>query len=245
MPSTKITKDHEEIRRWAEERNAKPAHVATTESGDDIGILRLEFPGATASNDANLEEISWDQFFEKFDERGLALLYQEETAGGERSNFNKLVSADTAAEAEESGPSGTPAKSSAPRKSGRAKTTPAAGNRAIKKTATKYAGTPATKKTAPVKKKAAVKKASSSRVARFGGLQKKAAAKKIARPPVKKASKKAARPAAKKKAAKSTARSSSSSGRAAKKATVKRTAAKTSSGAKRTAAKKSAARKRR
>ncbi|MBV8937003.1 MAG: hypothetical protein JO095_14515, partial [Alphaproteobacteria bacterium] len=52
----------------------------------------------------NLEEISWEEFFEKFDESELALLYQEETARGQRSNFNKLVGRETA-EAREHGES--------------------------------------------------------------------------------------------------------------------------------------------
>ncbi len=51
-------------------------------------MLRLDFPGYSGDK---LQEISWDEFFEKFDERDLALLYQEETAGGQTSNFNKLV----------------------------------------------------------------------------------------------------------------------------------------------------------
>ncbi len=66
---TKTTQDHEEIRRWAEERGGKPSHVKSTESGDDIGILRIDFPGY--SGEDSLEEISWDEFFEKFDENNL------------------------------------------------------------------------------------------------------------------------------------------------------------------------------
>ena len=54
------------------------------------------------SDDDALEVISWEEFFEKFDEADLALLYQEETADGERSNFNKLVGRETA-EAREHG----------------------------------------------------------------------------------------------------------------------------------------------
>ena len=145
--SSTTTKDHDEIRNWAEERGGKPAHVSSTGSKGDIGILRIEFPGATASKDANLEAISWDQFFEKFDERGLALLYQEETAGGERSNFNKLVSSETAQEADESRHSPAPSRPSAPAK----KTAPAKKAASVKKTA------PA-KKTASVKKTASAKK---------------------------------------------------------------------------------------
>jgi hypothetical protein len=97
-PSTtsKVTTDHQEIRRWAEERGAKPAAVIRTESGDDPGIIRLDFPGYSGAG--SLEEIGWDEWFKKFDQRKLALLYQEETAGGQKSNFNKIISRETAEE---------------------------------------------------------------------------------------------------------------------------------------------------
>jgi len=88
------TTDHEEIRRWAEERKAKPACVRGTGGKKDVGMLRLDFPGYTGED--KLEEISWDEWIKKFDESKLALLYQEETAGGAKSNFNKLVNRDTA-----------------------------------------------------------------------------------------------------------------------------------------------------
>ena len=90
MALSKTTQDHDEIRQWAEARGGKPSEVASTsESG--TGILRIEFPGATHANDANLEEISWEQFFEKFDASGLALIYQDVTADGEQSNFNRFA----------------------------------------------------------------------------------------------------------------------------------------------------------
>src|SRR3569832_369929 len=82
--------DHDEIRRWAEERDAKPSCVRGTGDEGDIGILRLDFPGYSGAD--SLEEIEWDDWLEKFDERGLALLVQETTAGGQQSNFNKLIS---------------------------------------------------------------------------------------------------------------------------------------------------------
>lgn len=91
MASAKTTRNHDEIRRWAEERGAIPCEVAGTERGDESGILRLEFPKARNHNDKNLREISWDEFFQTFDENGLELLYQEETAEGRKSNFNKLI----------------------------------------------------------------------------------------------------------------------------------------------------------
>ncbi|HWR52671.1 MAG TPA: hypothetical protein VN428_16295 [Bryobacteraceae bacterium] len=102
MPSAKVTTDHEAIRKWAEERKGKPSCVRGTGAKGDIGMLRLNFPGY--SGEDSLEEISWDDWFEKFDERGLALLYQEKTADGKQSNFNKLVSRETAAERGEAAP---------------------------------------------------------------------------------------------------------------------------------------------
>src|SRR6185312_9614797 len=66
------TTNHDEIRRWIEERNGKPATVRGTASrGDNAGMLRVDFPGY--SGDDSLEEISWDDFFAKFDESNLAL----------------------------------------------------------------------------------------------------------------------------------------------------------------------------
>jgi hypothetical protein len=86
------TTDHDEVRRWAESRGGRPARVAETGDGGDPGLIRLMFPGAPQAEDENLEEISWDEWFDAFDENGLALVYQEQTADGEQSRFNKLVS---------------------------------------------------------------------------------------------------------------------------------------------------------
>src|SRR3569832_1168376 len=82
--------DHDEIRRWAEERDAKPSCVRGTGDEGDIGKLRHDIPGYSGAD--SLEEIEWDDWLEKFDKRGLALLVQETTARGQKSNFNKLIS---------------------------------------------------------------------------------------------------------------------------------------------------------
>jgi hypothetical protein len=71
--------------------------VKGTGGDDDIGIIRLEFPGAPGARDEKLEPISWEDWFRKFDESGLALVYEETTARGEKSNFNKLVKRETVA----------------------------------------------------------------------------------------------------------------------------------------------------
>lgn len=85
----RITTDHDEIREWAEVRGAWPAHVRGTGKRGEIGVLRLDFP--EYSGEGRLEEISWDVFFQKFDDANLAFLYHEDSKSGERSNFNKLV----------------------------------------------------------------------------------------------------------------------------------------------------------
>jgi hypothetical protein len=82
--------DHDNIQQWAEERGGTPASVRGTGGGDDVGMIRLDFPGYSGQD--SLQEISWDDWFRKFDESNLALLVQEQTARGQQSNFNKLVS---------------------------------------------------------------------------------------------------------------------------------------------------------
>jgi hypothetical protein len=56
-------------------------------------MIRIDFPGYSGAE--SLEPIDWNEWFDKFQERNLALLVQDETDRGERSNFNKLVNRDT------------------------------------------------------------------------------------------------------------------------------------------------------
>ncbi len=91
MTEAKTTQDHEEIRRWAEARDGVPASVKDTEAYDDsAGVLRFDFPGGAGEDE--LTHIEWNEWFEKFDEKGLSLLYQETTDNGDESTFFKLVS---------------------------------------------------------------------------------------------------------------------------------------------------------
>jgi hypothetical protein len=87
------TTDHDEIRRWVEERDGRPAGVKGTGDGDDPGVLRIDLPGG--AGEESLEPISWDAWFEKFEEQGLAAILQERKADGEPSTFIKLVSRDS------------------------------------------------------------------------------------------------------------------------------------------------------
>jgi hypothetical protein len=87
---SKVTTDHDEIRRWIEERKGRPASVQRTGgNGDDAGLLRVDYPGY--GEDESLQEISWEDFFDKFEEKNLAFLYQEKTKDGGISRFSKFV----------------------------------------------------------------------------------------------------------------------------------------------------------
>src|ERR1044071_10361365 len=86
--TSKTTTNHNEIKRWVEERDGHPAIVKGTEKGGSA-LLRIDYPGF--SGEDRLEEITWDEFFEIFDENKLAFLYQDETQSGGESRFSKFV----------------------------------------------------------------------------------------------------------------------------------------------------------
>jgi hypothetical protein len=83
------TTDHETIRQWVEAREGRPAAVAQTHEGDEVGVIRIAF--AKPEEEEGLEDISWEEFFEKFEEKNLAFLYQEQTKDGGTSRFFKFV----------------------------------------------------------------------------------------------------------------------------------------------------------
>jgi competence ComEA-like helix-hairpin-helix protein len=83
--SAKRTIDHDEIRRWVEERGGKPAHVKRTTQGNDPGVLRIDYPGFSGQD--TLEPLPWEQWLDWFDRNDLAFLYQDEKS----SRFSKLV----------------------------------------------------------------------------------------------------------------------------------------------------------
>jgi hypothetical protein len=83
-----VTTNHDTIRKWAEKKGGKPAAVARTHQGGDVGIVRIMFPDAPQSEHQALMEISWDEFFKEFERRKLALLYEEDSL------FSKLIGRD-------------------------------------------------------------------------------------------------------------------------------------------------------
>jgi len=89
--SAQSTQDLDEIRAWAEARGGKPAPVVATRTGkkDAAGVLRIDFPGYSGAG--SLEEISWDESYQKFQENNLTFLYQDRTKDGRDSRFFKFV----------------------------------------------------------------------------------------------------------------------------------------------------------
>jgi len=93
MSSGTTTTDHDEIRKWIEERGGRPTVVKDTENnGRGGGMLRVDF----GEPDESLDPIEWDEFFRIFDENDLAFLHQDKTEGGQTSRFNKFVQRDNA-----------------------------------------------------------------------------------------------------------------------------------------------------
>ena len=80
---SETTTDHEVIRAWAEARGGRPARVKGTGGKEDAGLLRLDF----GEPEENLETIEWEEFFDTFEESGLAFVYDD----GPESRFGKLV----------------------------------------------------------------------------------------------------------------------------------------------------------
>jgi hypothetical protein len=78
-----VTTNHEVIKQWAEARGGRPATVDGTDHGDHLGVLRIDFGEATEG----LREVSWEEWFDTFDQRELNFIYQEQRSDGSQSNF--------------------------------------------------------------------------------------------------------------------------------------------------------------
>jgi hypothetical protein len=79
MPGeVKYTTNHEVIRSWVEARGGWPAK-----------FLRIHFHGYVTRGAP--PRVDWGKFFQAFEERGMAFLYQDHTATGKQSHFFRLV----------------------------------------------------------------------------------------------------------------------------------------------------------
>ena len=87
--TTRTTTDHDEIREWVEARGAEPGCVTGTGESDGLESLRIDF--SEAEDDPDLESISWDAFFEKFEDADFAFRYQDQKHNGEQSYYHRFV----------------------------------------------------------------------------------------------------------------------------------------------------------
>lgn len=99
--TSKTTTNHEEIRKWVEEKGGYPAVVKNTAEKGEGGVIRIDYPGFSGKD--TLEKITWEEFFKIFEENKLAFLYQEETKAGDESRFSKLVNRDSASSSASTG----------------------------------------------------------------------------------------------------------------------------------------------
>ncbi|RKN39134.1 hypothetical protein [Micromonospora endolithica] len=87
-----VTTNHDVIRRWAQERNARPATITGTEQDGRAGVLTFHVPGYRESS--RVREITWDEWFRTFDLRKLNLIFQEQLRDGRQSTFFRTESPD-------------------------------------------------------------------------------------------------------------------------------------------------------
>ncbi len=84
------TTDHEFIRQWVAERNGVPALVRRI-GQENQGDIVVNFPDD--GSDEPIVDISWADFFQRFEDQDLAFVYQE---SGPETRFYRLVDRQTA-----------------------------------------------------------------------------------------------------------------------------------------------------
>lgn len=76
---TKITTDHEEIKKWALSYSGKPQIMENPQAGAELIGIRIDFPGpgdeTYLPDDVPAKDITWDEFFKIFEEEELAFSY--------------------------------------------------------------------------------------------------------------------------------------------------------------------------
>lgn len=90
-----IAKDHDEIKKWAENLGGKPAIIDDTDAGgDEIGI-RIDFPGkkdeVMLSARPVTHDITWQRFFEVLESKDLAFMHTNEDKPDNPSMAYKFV----------------------------------------------------------------------------------------------------------------------------------------------------------
>jgi hypothetical protein len=75
---SRITTDHEEIRKWAEKFGGRPQVIDDPQAEADTMGIRIDFPDHFDDeflSETKVRDVSWEEFFRKLDEQDLALMY--------------------------------------------------------------------------------------------------------------------------------------------------------------------------
>lgn len=78
MKRQQITTEHEEIKQWAQKYGGKPQIIDDPQALADVPGLRIDFPGKIDDfllPETKIRDVSWEEFFQKFEENQLAFLY--------------------------------------------------------------------------------------------------------------------------------------------------------------------------
>lgn len=91
----KVTIDRRVIEEWAKKHNGRPEVIEKLEGGVEAAGLRIDFPGKV--DDEFLPEsdppqnISWDKFFQKFEDQKLAFEYRDEEELSDPSDSYRFI----------------------------------------------------------------------------------------------------------------------------------------------------------
>ena len=85
MPILGPTTDHREIRHWADANGAVPTEILPQIVNSEPVQIRLTTKGSSVTH-AERRTITWVEFFARFDELGLAFVYDDDSTG-----YNELL----------------------------------------------------------------------------------------------------------------------------------------------------------
>lgn len=85
---TRTTTDHGTIRNWIESNDLAVARTAETDRSRSDGLTIV----TEGRSDDSIKEVTWDEFFETFEDEGLAFTYRTETMGPEEQLYYEFVS---------------------------------------------------------------------------------------------------------------------------------------------------------
>ncbi len=88
------TTDHQAIKEWVSRRDGRPAIAKRPEEVSHLRLLHVTFPHTSEAE--AVVEITWDEFFEVFEEKELAFLRysQDELIIGDEAHFYQFVNRD-------------------------------------------------------------------------------------------------------------------------------------------------------